>query len=253
MIEKFNTLEQLFKKYPKIEIGLAEDLTNFKSVNNLVPLYRVQKIKRPTWACQCKVCKQYKVSTVPQIKNASAPGCCGNVKNLIGQRFGRLVVKEMINRRRDRNVFWLCQCDCGNTCEVCSAQLLSGDTQSCGCLSREKSSHGELKIIELLKNANIPFITQKRIVAGDSYKFVDFCINYNNQEYFIEYDGKQHFLENCHFGSEGETLEVIQRRDKEKNQYCINNNIPLIRIPYTHYNDLSLEDLLLDSSPFRIN
>jgi len=110
-----------------------------------------------------------------------------------------------------------------------------------------------LKIIELLKNANIPFITQKRIVAGDSYKFVDFCINYNNQEYFIEYDGKQHFLENCHFGSEGETLEVIQRRDKEKNQYCINNNIPLIRIPYTHYNDLSLEDLLLDSSPFRIN
>ena len=252
MVEKFNTLEQLFKKYPKKELGTAEDLTHIIPVNNLIPICRVQKIKRPTWACQCKICKQYKVSTAPQIKNPNFSGCCGNVKNVIGQRFGRLTVLEQSSKRRNRHVYWICKCDCGNICEVCSAELLNGNTQSCGCLMRENSSHGELKIIDLLKNANISFITQKRITTGQSYKFIDFCVNYNNQKYFIEYDGKQHFLENCHFGDENETLETIQRRDKEKNQYCINNHIPLIRIPYTRYDWLCLEDLLLETTKFRI-
>jgi len=37
-----------------------------------------------------------------------------------------------------------------------------------------------------------------------------------------------------------------------KNQWCKNNNIPLIRIPYTHLEDLRLEDLLLETSQFII-
>ena len=43
MIEKFKTLQQLLEKYPKIEIGKAEDLTNFVPVNNLIPICRVKK------------------------------------------------------------------------------------------------------------------------------------------------------------------------------------------------------------------
>jgi hypothetical protein len=35
-----------------------------------------------------------------------------------------------------------------------------------------------------------------------------------------------------------------------KNQWCLDNNILLIRIPYTHYNDLCLEDLLPETSKF---
>lgn len=253
MIEKFDTLEQLLEKYPKKELGMAEDLSNFNPVNNLIPICRVEKGKRPFWACQCQICQKYKVSTAPQIKNSNAPGCCGNTNNLIGQKFGKLTVLNMSQKRRNRHTYWFCECECGNICEVCSRELLNGDTQSCGCLSRNNSSHGELKIIQLLKDANISFITQKRITTGQSYKFIDFCVNYNNQEYFIEYDGKQHFLENCHFGDENETLETIQRRDKEKNQYCIDNKIPLIRIPYTKYNTLCLDDLLLETTSFRIN
>ena len=33
-------------------------------------------------------------------------------------------------------------------------------------------------------------------------------------------------------------------------EWCKKNNIPLIRIPYTHYKDLKLEDLLLGTSVF---
>jgi hypothetical protein len=37
-----------------------------------------------------------------------------------------------------------------------------------------------------------------------------------------------------------------------KNQWCKENNIPLIRIPYTHLKDLSIEDLILETSKFKI-
>lgn len=253
MVEKFDTLELLLQKYPKIELGNAEDLTNFIPVNNLIPIYRVQKgNRRPMWACKCIVCNLYKVTTAACVKDKFSSGCCGNTKNLIGQKFGKLKVIQQSKERRDRHVIWICQCDCGNVCKACSKELLNGDTQSCGCIIKQNSSHGQLKIEQILKAANINFITQEKIITGNTYKYVDFCINYNNIKYFIQYDGKQHFLQNCSFGGK-ETLETIQKRDKQKNNYCIQNNIPLIRIPYTHYNDLCLEDLLLQTSKFRIN
>ena len=41
--------------------------------------------------------------------------------------------------------------------------------------------------------------------------------------------------------------------DEYKNQWCKENNIPLIRISYTHLNDLCIEDLLLETTKFLIN
>ena len=42
-------------------------------------------------------------------------------------------------------------------------------------------------------------------------------------------------------------------RDDYKNQWCKDNNIPLIRIPYLYINNLYIEDLKLDASKFIIN
>ena len=41
-------------------------------------------------------------------------------------------------------------------------------------------------------------------------------------------------------------------RDLIKNQWCRENDIPLIRIPYTHLTQLCIEDLLLETSQFLI-
>ena len=38
--------------------------------------------------------------------------------------------------------------------------------------------------------------------------------------------------------------------DEIKNNWCIKNNIPLIRIPYTHLNNIKIEDLLLETSQY---
>lgn len=76
---------------------------------------------------------------------------------------------------------------------------------------------------------------------------------YINGEYLIEYDGYQHFhyLENSWI-----TKDVLlgnQMRDSVKNKWCKDNNIPLIRIPYSHLESLCIDDLLLETSKFVIN
>jgi len=54
------------------------------------------------------------------------------VKDLTGQRFGRLVAIERIPRKGV--AYWECACDCGNHVVVFMNSLRIGRTKSCGCL-----------------------------------------------------------------------------------------------------------------------
>lgn len=54
-----------------------------------------------------------------------------------GQRFGRLTVVAMTDRRSHNNVMWRCACDCGGEVVVVGRDLRSGSTRSCGCLKRQ--------------------------------------------------------------------------------------------------------------------
>jgi hypothetical protein len=75
----------------------------------------------------------------------------------------------------------------------------------------------------------------------------DIYLPYNENNYMIgknegfyipetgiifEYDGSQHFESIEYYGGEEKFIKQI-RSDKEKNSYCQNNNIKLVRIPYT--------------------
>ena len=62
-----------------------------------------------------------------------------NIKDLTGQRFGKLVVIHPTDERRGRSVVWECKCDCGNTAFVPTNNLRSGNTASCGCAKLGKS------------------------------------------------------------------------------------------------------------------
>lgn len=58
-------------------------------------------------------------------------------KDLVGQRFGRLLVVKEEGRTKRKSVLWGCLCDCGNYTIVISGSLQSGATTSCGCYGRE--------------------------------------------------------------------------------------------------------------------
>lgn len=78
-------------------------------------------IKGKTKSCGCK-----------QGKNASL----SKIKDISGQRFGRLVALKIAYRKPPKT-YWLCQCDCGNSKIVDINQLTQGKIQSCGCYQRE--------------------------------------------------------------------------------------------------------------------
>lgn len=208
------------------------------------------------WKCQCS-CGNFTTATGTSLKKGHKKSCgCyakemsakigrNNLIDITGQKFGKLEVIKKVGSKKTPSgatkIFWSCKCECGNSCIVEGNALKSGNTKSCGCVK----SFGEQKIASILEEYNIPFEREKIFDPNTKYRY-DF---YVNNEYVIEYDGKQHF-QNTSWGNDKYSIEFSQQRDKEKNEYCFNNNIPIIRIPYTYYNKLSLEDLILETSSF---
>ena len=168
------------------------------------------------------------------------------MRDLTGQKIGKLTVIERVGSNKHNSVLWLCQCECGAKKIIPSSSLLKGESNSCGCIK----SKGEWKIAELLTNNNIPFqkeyIAHKCILPSQEYARFDF---YVENKYFIEFDGIQHFQSGTGWNTP-EKLLRNQMNDTAKNEWCKANNIPLIRIKYDKYDTLSIEDLLLETSKF---
>lgn len=58
--------------------------------------------------------------------------------DISGSRFNRLVAVSPVTDDKRRK--WLCKCDCGQTATVITANLMNGNSKSCGCLAREASA-----------------------------------------------------------------------------------------------------------------
>lgn len=92
-------------------------------------------------------------------------------------------------------------------------------------------SKGERLIGKCLTNMKIDYICQyifENCRYNNHLKF-DFYLPYHN--ICIEYDGRQHFESVEIWGGEEEFIKT-RKRDTIKNDYCHNNEIKLLRIPY---------------------
>lgn len=238
-------------------MGAFIDLTNKKFNRLTVKEKLYKKGNEWYWKCECE-CGNICEVMGSQIRTGRTKSCgClkkesdrkpkGNVIDLIGQTFGQLTVIARDGSDHRGEAKWLCQCSCGSELiSVLGSNLRTGHTQSCGCNRR---SHGELKVAQLLINNNIPFEQEKILFkfSSGSNAYFDF---YVNNQYLIEYDGETHYRYNLHGWHTEEQLTKQQERDKIKNEWCREHNIPLIRIPYTHLDKLCIEDLLLETSKF---
>lgn len=65
--------------------------------------------------------------------------------NLVGKRFGRLIVIEKAENNRWGQIQWLCLCDCGQEAVVRGCYLVSNHTKSCGCLQKEARVQSSVK------------------------------------------------------------------------------------------------------------
>lgn len=109
------------------------------------------------------------------------------------------------------------------------------------------------QIIEYLEENNINYETENiidELSSYHSYPRFDFKIN---NDYFIEYDGLQHFKDTIIWSS---SAEFIHEKDIKKNNYIKSNNFLLFRIKYNcwrpdlqYKDDLkNIFDLILNSS-----
>lgn len=151
-------------------------------------------------------------------------------KDLTNMRFGKLTA--MYNTKtqsKDKGWIWWCKCDCGNFTKVKAADLLSGNTKSCGCLI----SWGEQKINSFLLQQNISFQPQYHFndlqSENNKYFRFDFALfdQHNNLVGLIEYHGEQHFAPIKAWGGE-ERFKKNQKYDQIKKLYCQTHNIPIL-------------------------
>lgn len=147
----------------------------------------------------------------------------GEVRALVGDEYavtGKYVGSETKIKIRHET--------CGFEYEIKPNNFLNGRRcPKCG------ESRGEKKIFDYLTNKNIDFVRQYRIsdCRGKKYPMAfDFAIP--DKDIMIEYDGIQHFEPVAIFGGVRGYNETV-KRDKIKSNYCVENGIKLVRVPYT--------------------
>lgn len=243
---RYGKLVVLERDYEKEAVHPNRGSTYWKcqcDCGSIVSVLRSSLINGTTSSCGC-FRKEKMTNTMRELSS-------NNFINEIGNKYGKLTVvaKNTIKQTNRQGVEWICQCDCGNYKTVLGTDLRQGYVSSCGCLG---SSKGEFIIEQLLSDNNISFAKEYVQKINNNNLRFDFAVFQNGTlSYLIEYDGKQHFYPIDHFGGI-DYFNYIHQHDINKNQWCKENNIPLIRIPYTHLNNLCLEDLLLKTSQFLI-
>lgn len=187
---------------------------------------------------------EYLVAISQFLIGNKCPYCYGNIKLTTEQYQTRvkeatdneyIILEEYINSQTKILHKHL---KCGNEFLMTPSSFLYQD-QRCPKCQRSK---GENNITQWLINNNINYIPQYKFNDCKNIRPLpfDFAIfNENNHLYcLIEFDGEQHFKWRGYRMSYEKFLD-LQYRDNLKNQYCKDNNIPLLRISYKDFKKIN--------------
>ena len=137
-------------------------------------------------------------------------------KNLISEKFGRLVVSDLNGKNKKGNALWKCKCKCGNECVVRQDLLTSGKTKSCGCLRKLPKGESSFNALYLryknqAKERDLIFKVEKE----------DFRLLTKKDCYYCGLEPQQEQNAKCHNG--GYVYNGIDRLDNSIGY--ISNNI----------------------------
>lgn len=131
----------------------------FNHLTVLERFYDERNKKIVKWKCLCE-CGNECIVRSSYLKNGHTKSCgCyiakanklnaqNRVDNLVGKTFGKLTVLRRVENKSNAT-YWECRCQCGKVIEVISYNLKNGNTQSCGCLQKEKTSNARKKYISM--------------------------------------------------------------------------------------------------------
>ena len=233
------------------EISLLDDSNEYQ----LLSEYKNNKEKINFKHLLCN--KEFKMRPNDFLNGYRCPHCYGNTANkktteeikekiykLVGDEFS--MIDEYINCREKIK---LRHNKCGTEFLIKSNEFIVLGNRCPYC----KSSKGEKLIQNFLEKNNIKFISQKRFNNCRDKLPLPFDFYLEDYNLCIEYDGEFHyevkkFVEGKDYNKQ--QLELTQKHDRMKNEYCENNNIKLLRISYKEKDDI---ERIIDEALFEID
>ena len=215
---------------------IFEDLTG-QTFNSLhVDSYsHKNKWNESVWNCTCILCgKQTHTATTAALKSGRIKTCgCTRTQNvskvtvidLTDKKCGLLTPKYIVGRNKANSVLWYSECECGGNIITTAHMLISGRVSSCGCLV----SKNENIIKEWLDLHNIKYERQKRFDGCKNKRQLMFDFYIPSINGVIEYDGEFHYQKIKGLNNDPK---YQQQNDLIKDQFCLMNDIKILRIPY---------------------
>jgi hypothetical protein len=199
-----------------------------KSFGKLVAKSFVRKWGFPFWNCSCSCGNE---RTVPQshllngkVTSCEKGRCSKKFQNIIGRKFGNLLVvdyaENYISPGGFKKSMWKCHCECGNTVNMATHQLLSGNVHSCGCINESKIAH-QLKEYFRINYGGISEF--KALKNEDTNQWLRFDIYLPSNGVFIEVHGIQHYQFTDYFHKNQLDFEHDKYLDKIKKDFAKRN------------------------------
>lgn len=215
-----------FQEVTKIFAEYGYKILDNKYIKNSTPIH-----------CEDKDGYKYKIS-LQNLQKGRTPrmfswannfeDCWFNLNNYININH---LKNKVININSNRKATFLCEC--GNEFITDVYRFVQGEKTRCSICTK-KVSGLELKVMNFLEENNIKYEYQYCYADCKNKKIMPFDFYLNDYNVCVEVDGDQHF--HCAFTNDKERalkeFEKLKRNDKKKEQYCLDNNIRLIRIPF---------------------
>lgn len=169
--------------------------------------------------------------------------------DLIGIKFGRLIVIKKAGKDKCRHTKWLCKCECGEVKVIYGSNLRRGMTKSCGCLNNEvkgkrlKSINTKRRLVYGLASMRRILGVYKRVAKRKGHSFD-----------LTEEQFKELTQQDCHYcGTKPENISGqnrcngiyiyngIDRIDNNKG-YILENSVPCCKRCNTAKNDSTIQE-----------
>lgn len=236
--------------YSKYKIFDFPDLaTEFNFEKNLIPEpFKVKMHNKYWWICK----KGHEYKSVCKERCGRGRGCpyCANKKvckdNCLATLYPDVasewhkeknsdVTPYQVISKSAKKFWWKCKkghewkATCNSRCSSCSKS-------SCPIC---KESKGEKKVAEVLDKMKLPFKRQFRFNSCCNILPLpfDFVVFGKLKTFAIEFQGIHHYKE-INFGGSESCFERTASNDKIKKNWCKNNNVELLEIPYNDFNNI---------------
>ena len=118
---------------------IGKRFSQWTVLSEVDPYISAKGKKSRAMLCQCS-CGTVKAVRLSLLRREGSKNCgcvrsaqlAGKFIDLTGQKFNRLTVIKRVGNR-NKELYWLCLCDCGTIKEIVGGALKRGLTQSCGC------------------------------------------------------------------------------------------------------------------------